>query len=75
MNPVPRTASVELVDGYTLTVDGRETTRVEQAEITIEGGFVHVRVPGADVVQVVSAPAVRKLTHRGPGRALPTDRA
>ncbi|MFI9817770.1 hypothetical protein [Saccharothrix variisporea] len=63
MSPTARIATVELVDGYTLTVDGRESARVEQAEITIEGGFVHVRVPGADVVQVVSAPGVRKLTY------------
>ncbi|MDI2132845.1 hypothetical protein [Yinghuangia seranimata] len=64
MNPDTwRTAAVELVPGYTVVgPDGGPTDTVE-AEFTIAGGFLHLRVPGTGTVQVVSAPAVRLVTY------------
>jgi hypothetical protein len=65
MNAVKREASVELVDGYAVIgADGRPTRVVEQATVTLEGGFAHLEIPGTGVVQTVSAPAVRLITFR-----------
>ncbi|MEU8137339.1 hypothetical protein [Streptodolium elevatio] len=58
-----RTARVELVPGYSvLGPDGASTADVEAA-FAIAGGFLHLRVPGTGTVQVVSAPAVRRVTY------------
>ncbi|MGW0664977.1 hypothetical protein [Streptodolium elevatio] len=58
-----RTARVELVPGYSvLKPDGASTADVEAA-FAIAGGFLHLRVPGTGTVQVVSAPAVRRVTY------------
>jgi len=55
-------ARVELVDGYELADgQGRRTATVD-ASVAIQGGFLHVRVLGAQRVQVVSAPAVRLVS-------------
>lgn len=60
-----RSARIELVDGYiVLGSVGKPTAVVENARVTIEGGFVHVEVAGT-VEQVVSAPAVRLISYIG----------
>ncbi|CAG6390749.1 hypothetical protein NMG29_10165 [Streptomyces cocklensis] len=64
--PTEYHGSVELLGGYFLIgADGNPTTLVAEADYRIEGGFVHVRIAGSGQVQVVSAPAVRRLTHAG----------
>ncbi|WP_406209886.1 hypothetical protein OH807_39620 [Kitasatospora sp. NBC_01560] len=63
-------AEVELVPGYALTdADGALRERLTGVRFAIEGGFVHVAVPGAGAVQVVSAPAVRRLGYPVAGPA------
>ncbi|WP_331767006.1 hypothetical protein [Embleya sp. NBC_00896] len=58
-------ASVELLDPYPVTgSDGRPTTSVPTARVALEGGFAHLDIPGTGVVQIVSAPAVRRITYR-----------
>ena len=53
---------VELVDGYQVTdTDGVDTGTVRNVEIAFSGGFVHIRHFGGDLVQTVSAPAVRRI--------------
>ncbi|GAA1413426.1 hypothetical protein GCM10009639_66580 [Kitasatospora putterlickiae] len=57
-------ARVELRPGYALLDgDGVPRTRLTGVRLAIEGGFVHVAVPGATAVQVVSAPAVAHLDY------------
>ena len=58
-------AAVALVDGY-LLVDGNgePTSALVDVRFAVEGGFVHVATPGTDLIQVVSAPAVRVITYR-----------
>ncbi|WP_380283902.1 hypothetical protein [Kitasatospora purpeofusca] len=60
-------ASIELMSGYAL-LDGARTprTRLTGVRLAIEGGFVHVAVPGTADVQVVSAPAVARLEYPAP---------
>ena len=41
-------------------------TRSDARLFVIEGGFVHLRIPGVDNVQVVSAPAVRLIGYPTP---------
>jgi len=63
MNAGWRQASVELVDGYQVTgPDGRPARVITRALVTFEGGFAHLDIPGTDVIQTVSAPAVRLIT-------------
>lgn len=60
-----RTGAVNLVDGYTLRdSSGVDAPAVDGVEFAIEGGYLHVRVPGVDEIQVVSAPAVKALTYQ-----------
>ncbi|WP_395292462.1 hypothetical protein ACF9IK_01870 [Kitasatospora hibisci] len=64
-------AAVELVPGYTLAdADGAQRAELAGVSLAVEGGFVHVAVPGAADVQVVSAPAVRRIRYPRPE---PTD--
>jgi hypothetical protein len=57
--------SVELVEaGYLTDANGEATTRVTGVRIAVEGGYLHVAVPGRDEVQVVSAPMVRHVAYR-----------
>ncbi|HTJ32732.1 MAG TPA: hypothetical protein VL738_05835 [Dactylosporangium sp.] len=59
---------VELVAGYTLrNAGGEEVGAVERARLAIQGGYLHVDVPGAGVVQIVSAPGVHRVTYQTPG--------
>lgn len=60
-------AEVELVDGYTvLDAAGQAASTVSGVRIVFEGGFAHLDVPGQKLVQVVSAPAVRRVTYPRP---------
>ncbi|MGW4894380.1 hypothetical protein ACWEQL_19215 [Kitasatospora sp. NPDC004240] len=60
-------ATVELVPGYTLTAaDGSPAERLTGVRFAFEGGFAHIAVPGTDGVQVVSAPALRRLDYPAP---------
>ncbi|MBL7491866.1 carboxymuconolactone decarboxylase family protein [Frankia sp. AgB1.9] len=53
-------ATVALADGYHLTDGtGQSVSRLSDVRVAFEGGFAHVVVPGVDVVQVVSAPAIQ----------------
>jgi hypothetical protein len=53
---------VELADGYHVAdADGVDTSTVSNVDVSFEGGFVHLRHPGADLVQTVSAPAVLRI--------------
>ncbi|GAA3072670.1 hypothetical protein GCM10010464_40940 [Pseudonocardia yunnanensis] len=55
---------VELVDGYRVAdADGVDTGTARNVEIAFSGGFVHIRHFGADLVQTVSAPAVRRISQ------------
>jgi hypothetical protein len=59
-----RTGLIELMDGYTLIgYDGHHTDRVDDVRFAIEGGFVHIQLPGARHIQIVSAPAVRLISY------------
>ncbi|WP_433346453.1 hypothetical protein ACQP25_27195 [Microtetraspora malaysiensis] len=66
MNRDWRNGSVELVDGYTITDgEGRAVGAMQGVRFAIEGGFVNIEVPGVTEVQIVSAPAVRRIVcHR-----------
>ena len=67
-----REASVELVDGYQVTgPDGRPTRVIALAQVTFEGGFAHLDIPGTGVIQTVSAPAVRLITFRSAEEGAP----
>lgn len=61
-----RTAeTIELVAGYTITdADGQAVAALSGADIASEGGFLHIAVPGSTIVQIVSAPALRRVTYR-----------
>ncbi|GAA2362175.1 hypothetical protein [Nonomuraea africana] len=58
MNREWRAGSVELVEGYRLVGD------LGDVLFAIEGGFVNIKVPGVDHIQIVSAPAIRAITCR-----------
>ena len=59
-------ARVELVEGYTLLDrDGQPARTVEDARISIEGGFLHIRVADDANIQIISAPGVALVTYRG----------
>jgi hypothetical protein len=59
--------SVELVTDYTLTnAEGRAVSTLADIQFAIEGGYVHIAVPGLDHHQILSAPAIRRLTHQPP---------
>jgi hypothetical protein len=69
VNRTWREARVELVDGYgVIGPDGQPSTVIDAARVAIEGGFLHIEVPGVDATQTVSAPAVKRLmcTRAGP---------
>lgn len=50
-----------LAEGYAVVGPDGEPTTTLDALVRIEGGFVHILI--ADTVQVVSAPAIRRLTY------------
>ena len=56
-------AYVELVPGF--TIRDAENTEVDAVEgdIAIQGGYLHVAVPGRSDVQVLGAPGVRRVTY------------
>jgi hypothetical protein len=57
--------TVELVDGYILTdADGRHVASLDGARVASEGGFLHVAVPGSPLIQILSAPAIRRIAYR-----------
>jgi hypothetical protein len=59
------TETVQLVTGYTLEdADGIHVSTVEGARVACEGGFMHVAVPGSRIVQILSAPAIRRIAYR-----------
>ncbi|WIX80693.1 carboxymuconolactone decarboxylase family protein [Amycolatopsis carbonis] len=65
-----RADEVELVEGYVLTdAEGTETRTVRNVEISYSGGFVHIRHVGADLVQTVSAPGIRRIRQGLPTAA------
>lgn len=55
---------VVLVEGYSLLArDGRPVRAIDDVSVTIEGGFLHVKVPESGEIQIVSAPAVALVTY------------
>jgi hypothetical protein len=56
-------ADVELVDGYHLLDNGSPVRGAQGAEVWFEGGFAHIRLPGSDTVQVISAPGIRRISY------------
>ncbi|MFX0573278.1 carboxymuconolactone decarboxylase family protein [Nocardia nepalensis] len=61
-----KATKVALVEGYSLLDrDGAQVREINDAEVSIEGGFLHVKVSDTAQVQVVSAPAVAVVTYRG----------
>ena len=53
---------IELAPGYGLQeADGETVGTVGAARVAFEGGFLHVALAGVPTVQVVSAPAVRRV--------------
>ncbi|MEV4559525.1 hypothetical protein AB0K51_21380 [Kitasatospora sp. NPDC049285] len=68
MSPQSHHGTVELRPGYTvLDADGHPVSTATDVQVTLEGGFAHLRFPGTDTVQVVSAPAVARITYRPSG--------
>lgn len=63
MSPAWRTGTVRLRPGYMLLDGHGAATGTVDAAFAIEGGYVHVRVPGAPRVQVVGAPAVEHISY------------
>lgn len=60
-----KATEVALVEGYSLLDrDGQPVRTIDDVEVSIEGGFLHVKIAGAAEVQVVSAPAVALVTYR-----------
>ncbi|MEV0296610.1 hypothetical protein [Nocardia sp. NPDC050710] len=61
-----RTASrVELVDGYSLIDrEGRAVRTIDDVRVSIDGGFLHIELAAGGEVQVVSAPAVARVTYQ-----------
>lgn len=58
-------ARIELVAGYTVNdATGNPVQAVSDVSVAIEGGFVHVDVTGVAEVQVLSAPAIRRIAYR-----------
>ncbi|WP_216907507.1 carboxymuconolactone decarboxylase family protein [Nocardia noduli] len=58
-------ARVELAEGYTLfDREGQPARTVQDARISIEGGFLHIRVADDADIQIVSAPGVALVTYR-----------
>ncbi|MFD0362125.1 carboxymuconolactone decarboxylase family protein [Nocardia sp. GCM10030253] len=58
-------STVALVDGYSLLDnEGQPVRAVDDAQVLIEGGFLHVKVSASADVQIVSAPAVAAVTYR-----------
>ncbi|RKE20374.1 hypothetical protein [Streptomyces sp. TLI_171] len=65
MTPQFRRGTVELRPGYTvLDATGTPVDRATDTAFALEGGFAHLRLPGTGSVQVVSAPAVQRLTYQ-----------
>jgi uncharacterized peroxidase-related enzyme len=59
--------AVELIDGYTvLDAADKAVSTVCDVRISFEGGFAHIDVPGQTSIQVVSAPAVRRISYPHP---------
>ena len=59
------TETIELVDGYVVAAaDGELVSRIEGARIAPEGGFLHISVPGSPQIEIVSAPALRRIVYR-----------
>ncbi|WP_436773084.1 hypothetical protein [Yinghuangia sp. YIM S09857] len=63
MSPMWRTGTIRLRPGYTFRDSNGAATGTADGDFAIEGGYVHVRVPGAPLVQVVGAPAVELITY------------
>ena len=58
------TAEVLVVPGFEiLDAEGKETASLS-ARVAVQGGYLHVAVPGRDDIQVLSAPALRRVTYR-----------
>lgn len=58
-------ADVELVPGYS----GETPLPMENVRIAIEGGFVHVAIPGSEHTRIFSAPAIRRITYPAAARS------
>ncbi|WP_328407969.1 carboxymuconolactone decarboxylase family protein [Nocardia sp. NBC_00403] len=57
--------TVALVEGYSiLDNEGRPVRTIDNVQVLIEGGFLHVKVSETAEVQVVSAPAVAVVSYR-----------
>ncbi|MEV6561537.1 carboxymuconolactone decarboxylase family protein [Nocardia sp. NPDC051756] len=57
-------SKVVLVEGYSLIDrDGRSVRTIDDVSVTIEGGFLHIKVPESGDIQIVSAPAVALVTY------------
>ncbi|GHJ44503.1 hypothetical protein Cs7R123_18450 [Catellatospora sp. TT07R-123] len=58
-----RRGSIRLIPGYhLLNAAGLPVAELAEVDFALEGGFVNVRVPGRDDVQLVSAPALHLIT-------------
>lgn len=60
-----KATKVALVEGYALLDrDGAQVRTIEDVAVSIEGGFLHIKVSDTADVQVVSAPAVALVSYR-----------
>jgi hypothetical protein len=58
---------LELVSGYTVEVaDGTDTSVLKNVRIAVQGGYLHIARRGGDRIQIVSAPAVRRVVYPAP---------
>lgn len=56
---------VQLIQGNVLSDgQGNDTDVIHDATVAIDGGFLHIIVPGASAVQVVAGHAVWRLVYR-----------
>jgi hypothetical protein len=62
--------AIEVAGGYFLTdAEGRNATTLKRVRTACEGGFVHVAVPGSPIIQVLSAPALLRITYKAEPQA------
>ncbi|MDI1465662.1 hypothetical protein QEZ54_32295 [Catellatospora sp. KI3] len=58
-----RRGSIRLLPGYhLLDAAGLPAAELPVVDFALEGGFVNVRVPGRDDIQIVSAPSLHLIT-------------
>ncbi|MCY0939215.1 hypothetical protein [Streptomyces sp. H34-S4] len=57
--------TVELNPGFEVAdADDRRVDTLRDVRVACEGGFLHLDIPGTKEIQLVSAPAVHRVSYR-----------